>query len=317
MVTRYILVFLFPFVCFSCSLLFRTPFPDELILMGDSVSLEDELGSFNDSHLYMFHNYVFLTISEDDEADRCFVFTDELEQIVSLHEGKYNTFGMIDANLDYVIGNKIFNPPNFEYPSNLPDININGAPYDPYHPSNWGFSYGGYNYYVWWKDNDTEKRIAYHLYDNYWSDSGSTNECIVNANIRLEYLAFEPCGGVEHDEPTVFLFFKNENSGQQTVYIFERLAESFYNCSLTIDIQSGSPVIIHDVDVEDFFYTRAGFILKEHDGTYLRISDEGKEVSRIFSSMNDVSEAYDIEGDNRYIFSHTYRRIARTKPWWK
>jgi hypothetical protein len=319
MVAKYMLIFLFSFVCFSCGLLFQTPFPDELILMRDSVSLEEELGNFYDSHIHVFNNYVFLTVREKDGADRCIIFTKELEQVASIHDGKYNTFGLIDAYLlRYVIGNKIFDQSDWLNYLPLPDLSTSGVPYDADNPSNWGFSDGANNFYLWWDD---ENEIAYLSYDSSWYPYGSPPSISyfsgVPGSTRLEHLAFDQ---YTDPDPMVFLFFQSKDDWPHTVYIYTLLMKSFSpeNNGDTFPIQDyiRNQIEIHDVDVEEFFYTREGFILKEYEGSYLRISFEGKEVDRIYSIMSDVSEAYDIDGDNRYIFSHTYKRLARTPPWW-
>ncbi|MBN1698710.1 MAG: hypothetical protein JW881_14435 [Spirochaetales bacterium] len=301
---------------FSCELLFQTPFPDELVLMGDSVPLEDYLGRFYESRIHSFNNYVFLTINEDDEADKCFVFTDELGfDDGMIFDGKFDTFATIDMNLNFVIGNIYFDKGNMSEALPLPDLGASGAPYDPGHPSNWGFSNGVFNFYLWSDDNTG--MVRYLTFDSGWyvySPADPADYTGFPGDCRLESLAFD-----QYDGPRVFLFFQSDDNGPHTVYIYTIPMGNFFtdNNGQSKAVDYTGYVEVHDVDVEHFFYTRAGFILKEHDGTYLRVGFDGKILDEMRTSMSDIAEAYDIDGENRYIFSPALKRIARTAPWWK
>ena len=195
---KYIFLLILIFSLSSCALFFLTPFPSELILFRDSVVV-DGIAPFHSTRLYVLDdNYVFLYVDEDDEKDKLFIYTTNLDQVY-FDDIDYscNTFAVKESSTGYYcIGrNRIEITGNTIIPQG--PITFDGGT-EP--PDGFGFSYNSVNYYVWWESGN--HNLSFRRCTTDWTFDP-------NLDVRISHDDYKDLYALDYDRNTnhVIMFF--------------------------------------------------------------------------------------------------------------
>jgi hypothetical protein len=319
---KYITFIICILLCFtSCHLFFQTPFPEELIYWEDSVPIE-EIGFYEYGELYYVEPYVFLFIQQQNDMNKLYIFTEDLEQLpvqdISYH---CDTFAMKDVSLTYYIGSGRYeiDDPNVtthenQDPLSNPDLSLGNQP-----PYGFGFSHNNFNYYIWWDDG--AKALQYYQFNSNWGlETQYSVELSLYDDIRALYYNEDP------EDPNlskVIIFFSKGDEDKYNrdidvamipAYHFEGDLSTIYYFTAYM---AEDTVTLGSIDDRQCYFTGDGFVIRDHSGTSVRYDMEGNVKETLSSSESeDITETYSQDGKTRYIFSEKYMRLMKASVWW-